>query len=172
MKRILLILLITCLLAGCGKQSAGESSAPESSPPSSKPSVSLERSSPVSEPESSTSSGSMAPERESSLEKPSAEQSESQSSAANSSAQLEPVEFPAITEVSGGLQYTFSTLPQTAQQLEKILDQSDARHTAALFIAALVRYVDAPEDGIAMINLLRGPQPMSDGDIKFLKERL
>lgn len=80
-----------------------------------------------------------------------------------------------ITPADGGIRVVFEQLPQTAAELEALLEvypQSDARSTGAFFLAGLLRYVDCADDGLAMIDLLRGPRPMNDTDKKFLKDRL
>lgn len=80
-----------------------------------------------------------------------------------------------IEPMDGGIQVVFEQLPQTASDLEALLSvysQSDARNAGAFLIASLVRYVDSPDDGLAMIDLLRGPRPMNDMDKSFLKDRL
>ena len=193
MKRLTLLLaLFLFLFSGCGLAQAVQSTdAASASPAPGQSSVSRERveSAPTrSAPESSiASSASRATETpppasssepcEESSSEPQTESNVESSSASNEAAEQvqaepEPIDFPEVKEVSGGLSYTFSTLPQTAQQLESILDLSDARHTAALFMAALARYVESEADGVAMIDVLRGPQPMSAEDQRFLRERL
>ena len=80
-----------------------------------------------------------------------------------------------VESVDGGIKVVFEELPQTAEDLEALLalyPQSDARNTGAFFIASLVRYVDSADDGLAMIDLLRGVRPMNDMDKNFLKDRL
>ncbi len=193
MKRLTLLLaLFLFLFSGCGLLQAVQSTdAASVSSASEQPSVSRERT--ESAPTRSAAESSIASSAPSTAEtpppasssepreKPSSEPEEEsniESSSASSDtaeqvqAEQVQIDFPEVQEVSGGLSYTFSTLPQTAQQLESILDLSDARHTAALFMAALARYVDSPEDGVAMIDVLRGPQPMSAEDQRFLRERL
>ena len=81
-----------------------------------------------------------------------------------------------VESVDGGIKVTFEQMPQTARDLQALLEvypQTDARNAGAFFIASLVRYVDsADDDGLAMIDLLRGPRPMNDMDKDFLKDRL
>lgn len=80
-----------------------------------------------------------------------------------------------IENLDDAVQYTFSDLPKTEEDLKALLeyhDLNDARNTAAFFIAALLRYVESPEDGCAMIDVLRGPRLMNDMDKSFLKDRL
>lgn len=80
-----------------------------------------------------------------------------------------------VEPVDGGIKVVFEQLPQTAEDLEALLalyPQSDARNIGAFFIASLVRYVDSSDDGLAMIDVLRGPRPMNDMDKNFLRDRL
>ena len=80
-----------------------------------------------------------------------------------------------VESVDGGIKVTFEQMPQTARDLQALLEvypQTDARNAGAFFIASLVRYVDSADDGLAMIDLLRGPRPMNDMDKDFLKDRL
>jgi hypothetical protein len=41
----------------------------------------------------------------------------------------------------------------------------------AFFIASLVRYVEYTDEGLAMIDVLKGPQKLSDTDKAFIKDR-
>ena len=80
-----------------------------------------------------------------------------------------------MESVDGGIKVTFEQMPQTARDLQALLEvypQSDARNAGAFFIASLVRYLDSTDDGHEMIDLLRGPRPMNDMDKDFLKDRL
>ena len=80
-----------------------------------------------------------------------------------------------VESVDGGIKVTFEQMPQTARDLQALLEvypQTDARNAGAFFIASLVRYVDSADGGLAMIDLLRGPRPMNDMDKDFLKDRL
>lgn len=80
-----------------------------------------------------------------------------------------------IEEIEGGIQVTFQQLPQTASDMQAIVNlysQADARNVCAFFHAALVRYPESAEDCFAMMDVLRGPQPLSDTDKAFIKERL
>ena len=80
-----------------------------------------------------------------------------------------------VESVDGGIKVTFKQMPQSARDLQVLLEvypQSDARNAGAFFIASLVRYLDSTDDGHEMIDLLRGPRPMNDMDKDFLKDRL
>ena len=77
-------------------------------------------------------------------------------------------------ETADGVKYVFSALPQNADDINALLEvypQSDKHNTAALFMASLVRYIENTDDGLAMIDVLKGPQLLSDGDKAFIKER-
>lgn len=69
---------------------------------------------------------------------------------------------------------TFSSLPQNCAEL-KALPQAkltDPFEVAALVVAVLCRYEQSVDDCIEMLNLLKGPQPLSNYDKQFLKDRL
>lgn len=89
----------------------------------------------------------------------------------NSDDLVRSIKTPAAESVSGGMKYTFTDLPQNAEELKQIADFKDGRYVMALFMASLVRFVENKDDGIAMINVLRGPQPMSNHEISFLNDR-
>ena len=180
MRKFALAVLLTFLLAGCSavKLIAGPSEEPGSLPAdSSKPaSVSQSPSAPPATPDSSPSAA------------PASGESASSSAPETATASSEETEEPAgqpdpfdaaeavtVEAADGGIRVTFEQLPKTAQDLEALLalyPQSDARHAGAFFLASLVRYVDSAEDGLAMIDLLRGPRPVNDMDKDFLKDRL
>lgn len=156
LRRFAAVLLSLALLAGCGQAAASSS---------------------VAASQSSTASVSQAV---STAPAPSSAAPASSEAPVSSEKPADTTPFDAATAltveaVDGGMKYIFSELPQTASDLEALIaihDQSDARTTAAYFFTALVRYVDSPDDAFAMIDVLRGPQPMSDGDKAFIKERL
>ena len=180
MRKFALAVLLTFLLAGCSavKLIAGPSEEPGSLPAdSSKPaSVSQSPSAPPATPDSSPSAAPASGESASS----SAPEDETVSSEETEEPAGQPDPFDAAEAVTveaadGGIRVTFEQLPKTAQDLEALLalyPQSDARHAGAFFLASLVRYVDSAEDGLAMIDLLRGPRPMNDMDKDFVKDRL
>ena len=63
----------------------------------------------------------------------------------------------------------FDSLPQTAADVAPCQTPEE---TAALTVAALVRYTEDQETGIAMLNVLRGPRPLSPQEIQLLKDQL
>ena len=77
-------------------------------------------------------------------------------------------------ETADGVKYVFSALPQNAEDINALLEvypQNDKHNTVALFMVSLVRYIENTDDGLAMIDALKGPQLLSDGDKAFIKER-
>lgn len=184
MRKILFTAMLLLLLAGCGAAkrigaSPEDSSTPASTPgsayvplPESEPGVSAlipaSSSAPSSPPAASEASPGAAPESGTVSGKETEESGEPSDS-------CDAAEAVSVEPVDGGIRVVFEQLPQTTEDLEALLSlypQSDARHTAAFFIASLVRYVDSSDDGLAMIDLLRGPQPMNGTEINFLKDRL
>ena len=63
----------------------------------------------------------------------------------------------------------FDALPQTAAEVAPCRTPEE---TAALTVAALVRFTEDQEAGIAMLNVLRGPRPLSPQEIQLLKDQL
>ena len=79
-----------------------------------------------------------------------------------------------IEQIDGGVKYVFGALPQTAQDVQALIDVypvTDRHNTAAFFIASLVRYIEDTAEGLAMIDVLKGPQKLSDTDKAFIKDR-
>ena len=70
--------------------------------------------------------------------------------------------------------FTFQTLPKNVAELQAMPEASlkDPYATAALTVAALCRYEESVDDCIAMLNFLKGPQPLSPFQIQFLRDRL
>ncbi|MBP5696824.1 MAG: hypothetical protein J6X11_09325 [Treponema sp.] len=69
---------------------------------------------------------------------------------------------------------TFNALPQNCAELEALPQAklTDPFEVSALVVAVLCRYEESPDDCIAMLNLLKGPQPLSNYEKQFLKDRL
>ena len=63
----------------------------------------------------------------------------------------------------------FDSLPQTAAEVAPCQTPEE---TAALTVAALVRFTEDQETGIAMLNVLRGPRPLLPQEIQLLKDQL
>ena len=69
--------------------------------------------------------------------------------------------------------YTFRDLPESIPEFQALCaDLSRPEKTVALLLAALNLYVKNKDAGIAAMNLLRGPRPMTVSDIQFLRDRL
>ena len=70
--------------------------------------------------------------------------------------------------------FIFNALPQNIEELKALpeADLSTPYQTAALTVLALCGYEDNPEAAIDMLNFLKGPQPLSNYDIQFLRDRL
>lgn len=101
--------------------------------------------------------------------------SEIQTEAAETQGTFDAEQAITIEVIEGGVQVIFQQLPQTASDMQAMVDlysQADARIICAFFHAALVRYPESAEDCFAMMDILRGPQPLSDTDKAFIKERL
>jgi len=77
-------------------------------------------------------------------------------------------------EMPGAVKFVFHMLPADSADIQTILEvypQTDKYNTAALFLVSLVRYVVNEEDGLEMIDALKGPQPLSTMEKMFLKDR-
>ena len=70
--------------------------------------------------------------------------------------------------------FTFSFVPKNVQELSELAEAclDSAYKTAALTLLVLCRYKDSPEDCFEMLNLLKGPEDISNYEKQFLKERL
>lgn len=71
-------------------------------------------------------------------------------------------------------QFTFSAIPANPAGLMALPEAGlDTPHkTAALAMLALLRYEEDPEGCFAMLDALRGPEPMTPYAKSFLKDRL
>lgn len=69
---------------------------------------------------------------------------------------------------------TFSGLPKTAEEMQAMPESAltSPFQTACLTVLALIRYEQSPQDCIDMLNILKGPQPMSVYETQFLRDRL
>ncbi|MBQ3707257.1 MAG: hypothetical protein II889_05020 [Clostridia bacterium] len=69
---------------------------------------------------------------------------------------------------------TFDALPTTPAELQAtpLADLKTPYGTAALTVAALNRYEADRAAAVAMVNVLRGPRPMSPYEEQFLRDRL
>jgi len=70
--------------------------------------------------------------------------------------------------------FVFEVLPQNVEELRALPEfaMSDPFMTAALTVAVLCRYEVDPEAAVAMLNELKGPRPLTNFEIQFLRDRL
>lgn len=70
--------------------------------------------------------------------------------------------------------FVFASIPQNAEQLMALPEANlDSPYkTAALAILSLLMYEKDKETCFAMINALRGPQPLSAYDMQFIRDRM
>lgn len=68
----------------------------------------------------------------------------------------------------------FSVIPENAAQLRALPEAAltSPFQTAALTVLALCRYETDPAAAIELLNLLKGPQPLSPFEQQFLRDRL
>ena len=64
-----------------------------------------------------------------------------------------------------------NTLPATLAEFQA-LPRSTPEEVCAGFLCALNLYTKSPNDGVAAMDLLRGPRPMTPYDSQFLRDRL
>jgi len=69
---------------------------------------------------------------------------------------------------------TFQALPQSLAELQALPQAGllSPYGTAALAIAAMCAYEASPQAVVEMLNFLRGPRPLTNYDIQFLRDRL
>lgn len=65
--------------------------------------------------------------------------------------------------------FSFASIPNSAAQIKP---QTDPFATAALTAIILCNYKNDPNATVEMLNVLKGPDPMSTYEIQFLKDRL
>lgn len=69
------------------------------------------------------------------------------------------------------MQVTLSTIQSTLAEFEAMPKQT-VEEVCAAFLCALNLYLSNKDDGVAAINILRGPRPMVPYDEQFLRDRL
>ncbi len=69
--------------------------------------------------------------------------------------------------------FSFAALPHNVDELSALPEAALASPyaTAALAVAALCRYPESAQDAASMLDVLRGPRPMSEYDRQFLRDR-
>ena len=70
--------------------------------------------------------------------------------------------------------FTFQSLPESLEELKELPEATldTPFKTAALTLCALCAYSKDEEVGKEMLNWLKGPQPLSNAELQFLKERI
>lgn len=79
-----------------------------------------------------------------------------------------------VEQLDDGVKYIFSTMPQTAEDIQALIavyPVTDRHNTVAFFMASLVKYVEDEQEGLDMIDVLKGPQKLSSTEKSFIKER-
>ena len=68
--------------------------------------------------------------------------------------------------------FTFQTLPANVDELKALPEAKldTPFKTAALTVCALCAYAESSETGIAMLNYLKGPQPLANREIQFFTD--
>ena len=69
---------------------------------------------------------------------------------------------------------TIASIPATAAEFAAMpqMDLSKPENTCAMFLLALPLYTKDQDAGVASVNLLRGPRPLSNYEAQFLRDRL
>ena len=69
---------------------------------------------------------------------------------------------------------TIAAIPATAEEFAAMpqMDLSKPENTCAMFLLALHLYTKDQDAGVASVNLLRGPKPLSNYEAQFLRDRL
>ncbi|MBR4762032.1 MAG: hypothetical protein IK086_05300, partial [Clostridia bacterium] len=70
--------------------------------------------------------------------------------------------------------FAISALPKTAAEMRAMPEFTlrDPYAVAAFAVAALDRYSSSREDAKEMLNVLKGPEPLSPRDIQFINDRV
>ncbi len=175
---LLALALLAALLCACGRQSEGQPAPQESAASTREAPPAASAPAPAAPPrESGAPAAGDAPAASSAL--PAESGKPAQGDAAPPPESPEPAESVNVEEMltveegSEGTTYIFSALPQNAAELKALWEHwgSAPEHTAALGIAAFCRYPASREDSLAMIDVLRGPSPMSEADRQFIADR-
>lgn len=72
------------------------------------------------------------------------------------------------------MKVTVSAIPTTLEEFSALpqKDLSKPENTCVMFLLALELYLKNSDAGVAALNTLRGPRPLSNYDIQFLRDRL
>ena len=74
---------------------------------------------------------------------------------------------------AGARKFSFSTLPSTLQELKALPEAAltDPYAVAALSLLALTPFETNREESIAMLNFLKGPEPLNPSEIQQISDR-
>ena len=80
----------------------------------------------------------------------------------------------AVQKAVGTKSYSFPKLPQTLEELKALPEAAltDCYAVAALTVVALLRYESDPEACFAMLNFLKGPEPLSNLEKQQIQDRM
>ena len=69
---------------------------------------------------------------------------------------------------------TIASIPVTTAEFAAMpqMDLTKPENTCAMFLLALQLYTKDQDAGVASVNLLRGPKPLSNYEAQFLRDRL
>lgn len=72
------------------------------------------------------------------------------------------------------MKMTVSSVPTTSEEFSALPqnDLSKPENACVMFLLALALYLKDSDAGVAALNTLRGPRPLSNYDIQFLRDRL
>ena len=72
------------------------------------------------------------------------------------------------------MKMTVSSVPTTSKEFSALPqnDLSKPENTCVMFLLALALYLKDSDAGVAALNTLRGPRPLGNYDIQFLRDRL
>ncbi len=77
--------------------------------------------------------------------------------------------------MSSAMKVTFPKLPETFEQFSALAQAeqlSAPENACAMFLLALHLYTKDKDAGVKAVDLLRGPRPMNNHEIQFLRDRL
>lgn len=78
-----------------------------------------------------------------------------------------------VSSANGQTTFEFASLPQNVEELKAMPEAnlSTPFEAAALTVLALIQYPNNADASLEMLNFLKGPQPLSNYDKSFLKDR-
>ena len=80
----------------------------------------------------------------------------------------------AANKAAGTKTFSFASIPQTVEQLKALPEAAltDCHAVAALSVVALLRYETDPEACHAMLDFLKGPEPLSNMEKSQIQDRM